>query len=245
MKDFIPTFLYIKRHPVTGLLYLGKTSGSEQYLLKEYLGSGNYWEDHLRIHGEENIETPWYCLYTEKEELVRFALMLSEQMNIVKVKDENGKKIWANLRPENGLDGGVKGVKCGPQSESHKINNAAARKGNKYGPQKLPRKAEHSANISSSNLGKSRNKGVKQSLDHASKTAAKKGNTYGKANKGQIPWNKGIKIQYKPQSAEVIENRTGKKRGKYKELICPQCAKVGHGGAMKQHHFDNCKKKTL
>jgi len=88
MKDFIPTFLYIKEHPITGLKYFGKTTGTEKYLLEEYLGSGDYWEDHLRIHGKQ-VDTPWYCLYTEKEELVKFALMCSEQWDIVKAKELN------------------------------------------------------------------------------------------------------------------------------------------------------------
>lgn len=110
-EDFQPTYLYIKQHPVTGLLYLGKTTGSEQYLLESYLGSGDYWEDHLRIHGNENIETLWYCLFTERDEIVKFALMISEQMDIVKSKNANGKKIWANLMHENGLDGAPKGRK--------------------------------------------------------------------------------------------------------------------------------------
>jgi len=106
-KIFNPTYLYIKRHAVTGLLYLGKTSGSENYLLYEYNGSGNYWGNHLRIHGEDQVETIWYCLYTEKEELTKFALMCSEQWDIVKAKDTiTGKKVWANEKPENGLDGG-------------------------------------------------------------------------------------------------------------------------------------------
>jgi hypothetical protein len=49
------------------------------------------------------------------------------------------------------------------------------------------------------------------------------------ANKGkkgmQVPWNKGTKDF---------------KNGPYKKITCPHCGKVGAGGAMKLHHFDNC-----
>jgi len=56
--------------------------------------------------------------------------MCSEQWNIVNAKDENGKKIWANLKPENGLDGGsIKGHKKPPRTKEHTANNAAANKG--------------------------------------------------------------------------------------------------------------------
>jgi len=120
---FSPTYLYIKRHLKTGLLYLGKTTESEYYLLNEYKGSGEYWENHLKEHGEDQIETIWYCLFYDKDELVKFALMISEIMDIVNLRDINGKKIWANLRYENGLDGTPKGTKF---SEQHRQNMAKA-----------------------------------------------------------------------------------------------------------------------
>lgn len=37
--------------------------------------------------------------------------------------------------------------------------------------------------------------------------------------------------------------RMGVKRGNYVALICPHCGVEGRGGAMKQWHFDKCKKK--
>lgn len=116
VDDFKPTFLYIKRHRVTGLLYFGKTIRSNP---TKYPGSGEYWKSHRAIHGED-VETIWYCLFTDREELSRFALMCSEQWNIVKSDS------WANLAFENGLDGGAVG-KRGPQARPH-------------GPLKKPRK---------------------------------------------------------------------------------------------------------
>lgn len=97
----IPTFLYIKRHTVTDKLYLGKTIRDPL----KYNGSGLHWSPHIKIHGKENVETLWYCLFTEQEELTRFALLISEQQDIVR------SDTWLNMKPENGIDGGnMKGV---------------------------------------------------------------------------------------------------------------------------------------
>lgn len=58
---FKPTYLYIKRHKVTGLLYFGKTTSKN---VEKYNGSDTYWGRHLKVHGY-NIETLWYCLFTD------------------------------------------------------------------------------------------------------------------------------------------------------------------------------------
>jgi hypothetical protein len=98
--NFKPTFIYIKQHSKTGLLYFGKTSRSSfSFRPDSYLGSGKYWKSHLNTHGKQYVITLWYCLFTDKEELIKFALAFSKQENIVKSSD------WANLKPENGLDG--------------------------------------------------------------------------------------------------------------------------------------------
>lgn len=130
-QEFKPTYLYIKRHKVSGLLYLGKTTGTEKYLLEQYNGSGSYWTSHLKIHGKEYVETHWYCLFTEKDELVKFALQCSNQWNIVDANDANGKKIWANEKPENGLDGGGNcGEKNGMYGKTHtdEVKQASAQR---------------------------------------------------------------------------------------------------------------------
>jgi hypothetical protein len=97
MSIYKPTFLYIKQHIVTGKLYFGKTT---QNPIK-YSGSGKYWLNHIRKHGVDKVETVWYCLFTDKETLTKFALDFSKQNNIT--ESEN----WANLKPETGLDGGT------------------------------------------------------------------------------------------------------------------------------------------
>jgi len=95
--DFTPTYLYIKQHTVTGMLYFGKTIKSNPVT---YTGSGVYWKKHINKHGKEHVVTLWHELFTDKEEMVHFALNFSLSMNIVE-SDQ-----WANLKCENGLDGG-------------------------------------------------------------------------------------------------------------------------------------------
>jgi len=102
MNDFKPTWLMIKQHKVTGLKYFCKTA---LYDPITYLGSGTYWCRHLEDHGPY-VDTIWYQLFDDKEEIMSYALSFSKENNIVDALDENGRKIWANLILENGIDGG-------------------------------------------------------------------------------------------------------------------------------------------
>jgi len=96
MKIFKPTHLYIKQHSITGLKYFGKTTQD----LSKYHGSGTRWNNHLKVHGYEHVVTLWSQLFTTVDEIKEFALNFSEENQIVESKE------WANLKPENGLDGG-------------------------------------------------------------------------------------------------------------------------------------------
>lgn len=96
IKNFIPTYLYIKQHNDTGLKYFGKTIKRNPI---KYRGSGKYWRNHLKKYGN-NVTTIWYKLFENKEELVNYALTFSKENNIVDSKE------WANIIVENGLDGG-------------------------------------------------------------------------------------------------------------------------------------------
>lgn len=109
----IPTYLYIKQHSVTGLKYLGKTTRNPY----KYLGSGKHWIRHYKKHGKEHIITLWVSeVFTDKSLLTEFSLFVSEEYNIVNSKE------WANLKPENGLDGWTKGVKQKPESVQKRID---------------------------------------------------------------------------------------------------------------------------
>lgn len=51
-------------------------------------------------HGREHVVTLWYCLFIDRDECIKFATNFSKINNIV---ESSG---WANLMPENGIDGG-------------------------------------------------------------------------------------------------------------------------------------------
>lgn len=95
--EFQPTYLYIKQHMITKKLYFGKTT---QDPIK-YKGSGKYWKLHIKLHGKQYIETLWFCLFMNKEEINKFAMLFSSQHNIIESDD------WANLMFENGKGGGA------------------------------------------------------------------------------------------------------------------------------------------
>jgi hypothetical protein len=145
--EFKPTWLYIKRHRLTGLKYFGKTVRDPIY----FIGSGRYWKKHIKIHSHD-IETIWCELFTDRELLVEFAKLFSEFHNIVGDVDINGNKIWANEVPEDGLQGGqnaglpspLKGIPTGRDSwckGKRRPEHSSIMSGRTQTP-------EHSANIS-------------------------------------------------------------------------------------------------
>lgn len=125
---FTPTYLYIKRHSVTGKLYFGKTIRDPE----TYFGSGLHWKRHIEKHGKDHVETLWYCLFIDKESCPEFALNFSEQRQIVESKE------WLNVKPENGLDGCAPGStwKCSLNAKKNfRISNGGANN-SQYGTDK-------------------------------------------------------------------------------------------------------------
>lgn len=167
--SFSPTWLYIKKHNSTGLLYFGKTTHDPM----KYKGSGVYWRNHIREHGNA-VTTIWCELFTELEMLVEFAEFFSEVNDIVGSKNIDGKKVWANAVIENGLDGGqnvgmpspFKGIKTGRPSVwkgKKRPEHSSIMSGRKYSLihstniseslKKYSRTEEHSNNISKAKKG--------------------------------------------------------------------------------------------
>ena len=92
-----PTYLCIKQHSITKKKYFCKTSRTEPI---KYLGSGTYWADHINKHGRQYVETIWLSDLYYDTSISEHALHFSYENDIVK------SDAWANLKPENGLDGG-------------------------------------------------------------------------------------------------------------------------------------------
>jgi hypothetical protein len=99
--EFKPTRLMIKRHLITGLRYFCKST-VEKY--ERYKGSGRYWNRHIKKHGTKHVITEWASEpFTDPKDIEEFALLFSELHDVVK------SELWANEKPENGLDGGGPG----------------------------------------------------------------------------------------------------------------------------------------
>lgn len=124
MNIYTPTYLYIKKHTVTGLRYFGKTIKNPV----TYCGSGKLWTRHIKKHGKEHVVTEWYQLFESEEELVTYALTFSKDNDIVNSAE------WANLMEENGISGGyvknnhLKILNKLPRSKSHSAAISAAHK---------------------------------------------------------------------------------------------------------------------
>lgn len=98
-SDFKPTILMVEKHNTTNKLYFHKTHRLE--IKDTYFGSGPYWLNHLKSHGN-NVSRLWESkVFHNPEEIKEFALNFSEIHNIAE------SEIWANQQPEDGLGGGA------------------------------------------------------------------------------------------------------------------------------------------
>lgn len=182
-------FLYVKQHSVTGLKYFGKTTKKDPY---KYTGSGKYWKRHIKTHGKEHIQTLWVQQFDSLEKCSEFALHFSLDNNITESSE------WANLKPENGYDGGSLKGRRGTNFKGPPpmLGTIAARKVN------LGRKRifseEHKKNIASSRQGQPRSK--HSDLTRQKISIALKGRSFSpeslakmsQAKKGKPAWNKGL-----------------------------------------------------
>jgi hypothetical protein len=122
-KDFTATWLMIKRHKETKLLYFCKTVRDPH----KYIGSGSYWKKHLSKHGKL-VENIWMQKFDTVDDLIEFATFFSDFFNIVHSKNNYGKKLWANLEIENGITGMPPNTDRGMEFKNKsKINNAGCK----------------------------------------------------------------------------------------------------------------------
>jgi hypothetical protein len=118
--EFAPTWLMIKHHMHTGVLYFCKTTRADPY---KYNGSGVKWSSHLKKHGR-HVETLWCKLFTVKAELMYCALTFSYAHQIVT------STLWANAVPEDGITGWPPGARHRLESiEKCRMNANGFKKG--------------------------------------------------------------------------------------------------------------------
>jgi len=110
-----PTRLYIKQCPHCGMKYFGKHTGQD---IEIYRGSGSRWNNHISYHNVDPIHL-WNSDWYHDTTISRFALKFSHINKIVESDD------WANLKPENGLDGGFDHLNDGSEKHSERARKGA------------------------------------------------------------------------------------------------------------------------
>jgi hypothetical protein len=211
-KLFLPTYLYVKTHNITGLKYFGKTTGNPY----NYRGSGKYWIAHLKKHNN-NVTTEIIGYFDNKEECISVATKFSINNNIVNAVNKNNKKIWANQIIENGTDGGAtrinfqhsietkrkiseahKGMKVTEEAKE-KIRKARAKQGGTRNGQTVS--AETKAKLRKANLGKKHSDATKQKRSQSLKGHVVSEETKQKLREANLG---------KKMSAEAIEKMRNK-----------------------------------
>jgi hypothetical protein len=202
-------------------MYFCKTSTRNPL---KYHGSGKYWKQHLKVHGR-NIETLWYQQFTDKDDLVEFALFFSDFHDIVKAKNVTGGKIWANEIPEDGLQGGQNRGVPGPLKGIKQPRVTAALTGRK--------RPKHSMLMV----------GRKQSENHIKNRAdSMRGKPKAKEHCAAISDAK--KGKPNPKLSDALKGRPNKNKGKpQKTYSCEHCGIETTGGNLKRWHGENCKHK--
>lgn len=235
IKNFKSTYLYIKQHSITGKLYFGKTFSNPE----NYYGSGTKWKNHIAYHGKEHIKTLWYCLFYDEYSIKEFALMCSEQWDIVNSNE------WLNLICENGINSGG-----GMTGKHHSIKSRRKMSRSRTG-KKATDEARRNMSLAGGHpqLEETKEK-IRKTLTGV-KHSAERCETISNAKIGKVaPRRQDIcphcdkigdisllkrwhfdNCKKNPNNINII-----------KTLTCPHCNKIGCSAAMKRWHFDNCKK---
>ncbi len=225
--------LYIATHNKTGLKYFGKTTTyfTQEDLQKYYHGSGTYWLNHLRVHGDD-VTMKVYGIYN-LDEVEEMALKFSEENNIVESKE------YANLISENGLDGWTKGMTHSQEAkEKMKIK---AKNRDEFSENRIKGRISRKEKLKNYKPTEMTKEKIAKSCKKYIKTEEHKKNL-----SISLTGHKVTEIT----KEKLSEYMTGRKRGKYnmknkprkvQEIVtCPHCNKEGKTSGMKRYHFDNC-----
>lgn len=135
----------MKTHNITGKKYLGQTTNKDPF---KYKGSGKYWKQHISKHGYDVVTTILKECST-KEEVKYWGEYYTNLQNIV-ISDQ-----WANLKPESGDGGSIKGTNLG---RKHSIETKEKISKNTKGKSKpknsVPRTKEQKEHLRKINTGK-------------------------------------------------------------------------------------------
>jgi len=134
--------LYVKTHNKTGLKYFGKVTNKSAL---KYSGSGKYWLKHIKKHGND-VTTQVIFESDDISEVEKFALSFSLSNDIV-TSDE-----WANLKYENGRDGGTQKEWITKQTKEKMSANRRGKPGRPRG-WKHTEEAKHKMSIRATERG--------------------------------------------------------------------------------------------
>lgn len=227
--------LYIKSHNVTGLKYFGKTK-QDPFI---YKGSGKYWVRHLKKYGNDVSTIIYKQFEIECEELRKCAMDFSIEYDIV------NSELWANLKQENGFDGGNDFLL---DETKQKISDS--RKGFVNA---IDKDSGDIICVSKDVFDSSDNligvcSGKILTDEHKRKISAKgrkhkeeSKNKIGDAHRGKIVSdetkdklrNREISDTWRENSRQSALNRP--------KVVCPYCNKEGSINIMKRWHFERCK----
>ena len=241
-----PTYLYIKQHSVTSLKYFGKTT-KDPYL---YNGSGKHWARHIKKHGKEHVVTLWVSELFHDTSIVDKALQLSKEHNIVESKE------WANLEPENGLNGCVPGRKhtyeakakmSKPKSDETKAKMSVTHTGKKLSSETRIKIGIASTGRTHSIEAKSKMSKNTKGKTHSDETKSKisignTGKTVSVEAKAKMSITRKGKTHSNDHRLKIAISNTGKKQ---LIVVCPYCGKSGGTNSMTRYHFVNCKSLTI
>lgn len=236
--------LYIATHNITGLKYFGKT---ERYftlddIQENYSGSGVYWKNHLKKHGDD-VTMEIYGIFL-LDEVENIALKFSTENKIVESNE------WANLRPENGLAGMPIG---GCHSEETKLKMSITQTGKESPLKGMPLSEEHCRNISNGKTGKIYSEDHRYNISESLKGREIPLETRKKLSESSIGITKTeehcrnisdarMGMEFSESHKENISNAL---KNKPKEKVtCPYCNKSGGKPIMNRYHFDKCKNKN-
>lgn len=241
-----PTFLYIKQHKKTGMLYFGKTTRNPE----TYSGSGKYWTRHIKYHGIEHVETIWFCLFLDKDSLEEFAISFSNLNSIV--SSDN----WANLKIENGLDGGSIPELCNFSDQDVIVWKANLRLG--WASLKPSKKEEHRKHCQEAAIIRESKKTADQKQEQKRKELETK-KQRDKTITDEIyqrkiqteksygdEWRKDVndKISRSLVGREFSEEHIQKLKGPKQKHLCPHCHRLFAPNMLKRYHGENCKFKS-
>jgi hypothetical protein len=213
-------YLYIKQHVKSGLKYFGQTRKSNPF---KYLGSGKYWQSHIKKHGKEYIKTLEVWGFDDKELCEKFALKFSKENNIVESKE------WANLVVEDGIS-------CPSKFFTKELRAQIGKKVSLANKGKSPSE-ETRLKIGNSNRNKIRSIETieKLKLSHRGLKQSEESNIKRRNS-----------LKNKKRDPAIGEKISNSKKGVIpKQTQCPHCNKTGSLTTMYRWHFDKCKSITL